>query len=374
MRCRFECAMICEDWVPFPFNSLGWRQDLSRCKKVTEDEIWRYLGRTSCSLRQAHRGWAFKEEGFVRNVMLNEETENSGIGLLRATCTPSMRKGFYTVSAWYKKEDGRIGGAHCQCVAGLSETCHHVAAVLFFVADAAQSGVRTCTDLPCAWIVPSQGKKVPSPRPLQEIHFQKHLVHKPARECRRRIYNPCEEQRDNETDAYKDLLEDMGDHHPSMLWFRHAAPNKDAVVPKKPSLPISDDANLSTEGAVLISKEFQRFLRPLTDEERNRITLQTMNQSENKEWHKERIGRLTSSLFKRIVKCRTPDGLLKQLLYPKDSAYSEAIAYGRRNESVAVRAYCELMAAQDRNVSVHSTGLHVHSLYPFIAASPDRTL
>lgn len=40
----------------------------------------------------------------------------------------------------------------------LSETCHHVAAMLFHVADAARTtAAKTCTDLPCAWIVPPQG-------------------------------------------------------------------------------------------------------------------------------------------------------------------------------------------------------------------------
>lgn len=113
-------------------------------------------------------------------------------------------------------------------------------------------------------------------------------------------------------------------------------------------------------------------IKPLTAEERTAVTRRTVGQAENKEWHRERIGRITALLFKRVARCKTPEGLIKLLLYPKLTTYSEAIAYGRRHEETAVMAYCELAAAQDKQISVEKTGLHIHPKYPFLAASPDR--
>ncbi|KAG0433230.1 hypothetical protein HPB47_020081 [Ixodes persulcatus] len=42
------------------------------------------------SLGQAHRGWAFKEEGHVRNVRWNT-SDGSGICLIWGVCLPSMK-------------------------------------------------------------------------------------------------------------------------------------------------------------------------------------------------------------------------------------------------------------------------------------------
>ena len=60
---------------------------------------------------------------------------------------------------------------HCNCMAGLGEVCSHVGAVLFAV----EAGVRmlkakTCTSVPCQWLMPSAVSSVPYAE-LQEIDF-----------------------------------------------------------------------------------------------------------------------------------------------------------------------------------------------------------
>ncbi|KAH7936933.1 hypothetical protein HPB49_006443 [Dermacentor silvarum] len=150
--------MIEEDSIPLPFLQTGWTTDFSECR-LTSDNAWRYLHANTSSVRQAHRGWALKEEGYVKNLKLNVNTADPALGIIRATCTPSMKSGIYVVTAWFKKAVGVIAGAHCECVAGLSETCQHVAGLLLSVADLAEDkGMEVaCTDLPCKWIVPAEG-------------------------------------------------------------------------------------------------------------------------------------------------------------------------------------------------------------------------
>ncbi|XP_064462314.1 uncharacterized protein LOC135372775 [Ornithodoros turicata] len=357
--------MVDEDCVPFSYNELGWVRDLSPCDKVTVDEVWRYLGRTTSTLRQAHRGWAFKEEGHIRNVMVNEDTENGDFVVIRATCTPSMKKGDYPVTAWYGKNDGRILGASCRCVAG--ETCHHVAAMLFHVADAARTtAAKTCTDLPCAWIVPPQGRKPLVPAQLNDIPFQKFLVNKPTRETRKQVYNPAQHSQSSDS-SYTELVQDMADCCSN---YKIAPTTKKDVSHQQ--LPIDEDASLTSEVATQAINNYCAMLKIMSPEECKEITARTVGQAENGQWHKERIGWITSSVFKRAVRCKKPEGLSKQLLYPKQSAYSEAIVYGRKNEAVAVKEYVKLMAAYEKDVSVQVTGLHIHDEYPFLAASPDR--
>lgn len=116
---------------------------------------------------------------------------------------------------------------------------------------------------------------------------------------------------------------------------------------------------------------FLAAIQALTFSDRAGILEATMGQAENQTWHEERIGRLTASKFKRIVRCRKPDGIVRDILYPR-RVNTEAMCYGRLHEDDAVQAYKELMSCMDRPVGVGYTGLHVHSTHPFIAASPDR--
>ncbi|KAG0412698.1 hypothetical protein HPB47_005897 [Ixodes persulcatus] len=109
--------MMEDDSVPFPFRATGWVSDVSPCS-ISSDSVWSYLNSVTHTVRQAHRGWAFKEEGYVQNVRLNLDTADKELGLVRATCAPSMKSGVYVVSAWYLKATGDIVGAHCECVAG----------------------------------------------------------------------------------------------------------------------------------------------------------------------------------------------------------------------------------------------------------------
>lgn len=50
-----------------------------------------------------------------------------------------------------------VRAAHCNCMAGLGESCSHIAATLFAVSAAANlvQG-QTCTSMPCKWTQPSE--------------------------------------------------------------------------------------------------------------------------------------------------------------------------------------------------------------------------
>ena len=76
------------------------------------------------------------------------------------------------LSCWILiKRDGEIRCAHCNCMAGLGETCTHTAAVLFYLEAAARiQGKQTCTQRKCKWILPSFQKDVEY-LPIKDIDF-----------------------------------------------------------------------------------------------------------------------------------------------------------------------------------------------------------
>ena len=69
------------------------------------------------------------------------------------------------------QDTGEIWYGHCTCMAGLGETCTHIAAVLFYVeAKARLAGSSTCTQKKCQWIIPSYTKDLPY-LTISDIHF-----------------------------------------------------------------------------------------------------------------------------------------------------------------------------------------------------------
>ncbi|KAM7290152.1 uncharacterized protein ISCGN_026818 [Ixodes scapularis] len=165
--------------IPFPFPPDGWTQNAPPFANLSHDEVWRYLHRKTDSLRQAHRGWAFKEEGYVRNVRWNT-SDDSRIGLVRGVCLPSMKKAPYTVSAWFARGTGSVIGGTCSCVAGKSQSCQHIAALLIYAEESCNACSTSCTDIPCTWIVPAEAKKPAPLVPLADITFHKYLINRPV--------------------------------------------------------------------------------------------------------------------------------------------------------------------------------------------------
>ncbi|KAM7289206.1 uncharacterized protein ISCGN_029337 [Ixodes scapularis] len=359
--------------IPFAFDADHWVRHPPDRTNLTQDRVWNYLKKDS-SLRQAHRGWSFKEEGYVRHVMWNW-SKDSNMCLVRAVVLPSMKKVPYTATAWFNRETGVIEGGKCECVAGRSQSCQHVAAVLLSAEESCSKNQTSCTDVPCAWIVPSEAKKPAALMPLTDLTFRKFVINKPGSVKRKRSFDPCQSVSLASSSSASRNLERLKARltaaAPDMLWLRYAGGACQAVPPRPP-LPICDDEDLWATSASDTVQAHMASLPVLSCQERGQITADTVGQADNLRWHKERVGRVTASQFAAAVRCKKPDYLLKRMLYPKPGAVSEAMAYGREHEPDAVASYVQLLTLADIEVEVRETGLHLHPQYNFIGASPDR--
>ena len=57
------------------------------------------------------------------------------------------------VAVW---KSGRVECGHCTCMAGLAESCSHIAALLYWLETAVRiNNETTCTSKPNDWIIPS---------------------------------------------------------------------------------------------------------------------------------------------------------------------------------------------------------------------------
>ena len=70
------------------------------------------------------------------------------------------------------EEDGDICCAHCTCMAGLGETCTHVAVILFYLETLYRiTIIKTPTECPCNWIMPTFLKSAEY-HPIKNIDFK----------------------------------------------------------------------------------------------------------------------------------------------------------------------------------------------------------
>ncbi|KAG0432518.1 hypothetical protein HPB47_020769 [Ixodes persulcatus] len=270
-----------------------YRETMIRCRTLAleRDEDTRKILK-----KRSTGGWAFKEEGYVRNVRWNA-SDDSQICLVRAICLSSMKKAPYTVSAWFSSGTGSIMGSSCSCVAGHLQTSRSAS-------------------------ISSTGEAVG----------------------------------DASSEQIQALRDGLRIRTPGLPWFEFRGA-EEARPAKPPPLPIADDEDLLSRNARDAVYKHAESLPPLTNEERAEVTRSTIGQADNPRWHEERRGQITASVFSAVIN--------------RDSS-SEAMRYGRMHEGDAVAAYEQLMAAQVDSLEVHETGLHIHPVYSFVAASPDR--
>ncbi|XP_077552317.1 uncharacterized protein LOC144166675 [Haemaphysalis longicornis] len=326
----------------------------------------------SSSARQRKKGWVFKEEKYIRRIEVSTHHHSSGCDLfvLRSICLCSMKPGHYRQLAALREDSSggvSVVQAHCNCVAGLSERCQHVAALLFAVLHVQ---TPSSTSLPCKWLAPSQGQNRLPPTPLADITFKKHKVNKAVTAKSKRQLQPGLPPL--HPDGVQRFTTNIAKDAPPLLWNRYCTGKP---APVRNDSGISDVQDLHSKECLDIVDNHFELKVPLTATERTNLCERTVGQSKNPEWVKERVGRLTASNFSRVLKCVKPESLVKDILYPKKHSTlhpDDPRVYGLKNEALAVEAYEKLMTFYDKNVAVHETGLHVDATFSFIAASPDR--
>lgn len=104
--------------------------------------------------------------------------------VLKAKCTPSQRLNDPYHDMWMtiKKETGKATCAYCNCAAGLSQTCNHVAAMLFRVEAAVRIGLTnpTCTSQKSQWNLPADDTFI-KVTPISEIEIEVHKYGEPSK-------------------------------------------------------------------------------------------------------------------------------------------------------------------------------------------------
>ena len=105
-----------------------------------------------------------KNELTARVFVATTISGNSKYYVLKGQCRPSQRISDIPHKLWVciVKQSGKIVSSHCICMAGMAQTCNHVATALFRLEASCRLGLTnpSCTLKACEWL-PSNRKVTP---------------------------------------------------------------------------------------------------------------------------------------------------------------------------------------------------------------------
>lgn len=234
-------------------------------------------------------------------------------------------------------KDGSVSTAHCTCMAGNSEACSHIGALLFTAEDTykrkcVHDDNTSCTDVLAVWPVPGLSTKVPI-RPLKEMNLGSSSLFK-----NKQVIPTVSEE---ELIIKLQKMYEMGYTSPL---HRVLEPFKSDIA-KTPSVELPTVLNLFKEEN--LSKNYNDLFQlsksidiSLNEEDIEKIEEATRDQSQNPNWFMQRAGRITASKFKAV--CKTDKNnpslsLIKTIYYPANCQFTtKATSWGISHENDAV--------------------------------------
>ena len=249
--------------------------------------------------------------------------------------------------------EGKILAANCDCMAGLGETCSHVASLLWATATGVEKrDSLTVTKKSAYWIMPPAIKTVPY-APLAEISFvgkkRKNAIITKDTPVDTPIMSKRKARACTPSDTEKAEL-----FH-SLAKCKGAMPTMLAIAPThyEAYIPVSLDQDLPTVLSNLYKKDYlslgyssllqiaRETKLTLTVEQSKTVETKTRDQVKSRIWFRLRTGRITASKFKNAC-CTDPANPSKSLImsvcYPEVYRFSsKATKWGCQHEHLSFR-------------------------------------
>ena len=269
-----------------------------------------------------------------------------------------------------------ILAVHCDCMAGLGESCSHAACLMWAVeAGAKRRSSLTVTDKKAYWVLPGPLRKV-EPVRVKEMKFSDNPRPSPSSLHHRSIEPPSEE-------SVSKFMEAMskGRTRPAVLSLVH--PYSDEYIPKSldGSLPkllteLFDKAHLqATLNELVVMAEGAMTSYKCTMSEVQAAEEATKDQANSKVWFQLRAGRVTASNLKAVcsTKPEKPSvSLVMTICYPELKKFrSSATTWGCKHEVTGRKVYNNIQSQNHDGFSLSASGLHISLEEGFMAASPD---
>ena len=329
-------------------------------------------------------------KGWVRNVLVKKVDDKR---VMIGKVNHSQRLNDKPLTPWViAMNDGQILSGHCDCMAGMGETCSHVASLLWVIASGVQQRDSfTVTDKSAYWVMPSAIKSVPYSE-VRDISFagkkrKQHQYHIPPpkqdasgvdRDCppvKRKKVQPSEDEKA----SFLMSLASLSNCKPVVLSVLPDFCDRFIPTSLAHDLPLVmsdlyDRSNLQLCYYDLLKKA-QITTITVTPEQAKAVELNTRQQSNSRLWFRMRAGRITASKFKAV--CHTDPAspslsLIMCVCHPESFRFTtKATAWGCQHEKSAISEYVDQNCHLHECLTVKPAGFFISVQHPFLGASPD---
>ncbi|KAL3865828.1 hypothetical protein ACJMK2_043178 [Sinanodonta woodiana] len=295
-RYSVKLKLIGLDICPYKVPADTWINDPKQWPAFEYQDVFHYLIK--------HPRTHLFVSGWVQTVF--HMKTDSGHYVLKADVKPSWRVTEEPHHPWVAlKKSGPVIAAHCNCMAGLGETCFHIGALLFKIEAAVQLGYTssTCTDRPCEW----NGCFVKNvePKKIADIIFYKTAAKEKLKNSKRKMRKMIEPATTEEQKRFLQSLAVLKKKpcvglsafkEYSGLFVSHGpGPTSTKLPPSFRSFYSAN--NESIEGVDLTKMSNSMYEQShISDAQVAYVEEVTRNQSSSLVWHEQRVGRITASI------------------------------------------------------------------------------
>jgi hypothetical protein len=391
--------------IPDPFkvetNWLSEVEGLIHWPTVLYPDIYNYLMFNPAELASADlsdykscKAYSYYKCGWLQQLFYHEITVDSPFCILKAECRKSERINdpFHKLWITFNKMSAKIMSAHCTCMAGLSQTCNHVAAALFRIEAAVRNGLTNpaCTSEKSEWL-PNRAEIAPTK--VCDMNFNRDDFGMRGKKKRSLVGTPKRNFDPIANSSQKllnlsDIAKALETVAPLSIIFQ-AVPKpeidfvREVIAVKKFTTEL-----VSVDDVILMSDSIKSF-------EENLITNMSANsikdieevsrgQSANELWFAFRKGVITASrahdVLAKMKKTRKYGNKhidtwsLNQTIsgMTLTNPNLPALKYGNTMEIEASNTFYELMKTKHSKLTVTECGLYLDIDIPYIGGSPDR--
>ena len=342
------------------------------------------------------KGYSYFNRGWLGCISYHHVDQASLYCFIKTDCRASekLRDPPHKLWACVSKKDAVIKSAHCNCMAGMSGTCLHVAAMLYRVEAAVRLGLTNpaCTAKSNEWL-PNRTDVVPAK--VKDLKLGRDNFGKRGKKTRKLVstpkkaYHPLPEKSSIHPLKLTDIATALEDIIPdSILFTAVPKPKIDYVreiitktVPQPQALESIDDILIMSDSPDSFR---ENIATAFTLNKISEIEICTRGQSENECWFTYRKGVISGSKghevktkMQKLQKNGRESVNLWQV-FQKISGLTfinpniPALKYGRAMEENAVNEFYNQLSKSHRNAKLLECGLFLDRDNPYIGASPDR--
>lgn len=202
--------------------------------------------------------------------------------------------------------NGTVEFGHCTCMAGLAETCSHVAALLFWLETAVRINADTsCTSQPNKWLslsLPNACKQIPYVT-LEELESISQRQH--ATDVSNNMWEKIKKQKPSTEDLQQFYVQLNGVENRKPAILSLITPYNSKFVQSVEHLPPALQGKYSPSNTELSYTELisatDDICYTASESQIHHLEELTRGQANNKQWFKYRAGRITASQIYQVA-------------------------------------------------------------------------